>query len=221
MGTTDKSFYVYLYLREQDSANGMAGSPYYVGKGKGRRAHSRNRVGIAVPKDRSRIVFPARDVNEADAFQAEMLLIRRWGRIDLGTGCLRNRTDGGEGASGLSHSEATRKKLAAQKVGNTYGRSHKGRKMPIASRVKMSQSLRGRRLTSEHKERIRTALEGHAVSEKTRISAGNRFRGRKLSEEHREKLSKSHRDRSWSEARRKAQEARAGQPYKNREYRAS
>lgn len=36
-------------------------------------------------------------MSEADAFQAEMLNIYLYGRIDQGTGCLRNRTDGGEG----------------------------------------------------------------------------------------------------------------------------
>ena len=40
-------------------------------------------------------------MNEADAFQLEILLIYQYGRIDLGTGCLRNLTNGGDGVSGI------------------------------------------------------------------------------------------------------------------------
>jgi hypothetical protein len=38
-----KGFYVYAYLREKDSNNGLAGSPYYIGKGK------EEELGIFIP----------------------------------------------------------------------------------------------------------------------------------------------------------------------------
>ena len=47
---------------------------------------------------------------EADALAAEQFLISYYGRKDLGTGCLINMTDGGEGTSGRVHSEETRHK---------------------------------------------------------------------------------------------------------------
>jgi hypothetical protein len=81
-------FYVYTYLRED-------GSPYYVGKGKGRRAYDRHHHTIHVPFETTRIhIFPMRD--EETAFAYEMYLIDAWGRKDNGTGILRNLSDGGD-----------------------------------------------------------------------------------------------------------------------------
>ena len=91
-------FYVYAYLRGISSPNGITGSFYYVGKGTGNRAYKKRNIEFKPPRDRIKIISDS--MNEADAFQLEMLLIHLYGRIDLGTGCLRNRTDGGDGATG-------------------------------------------------------------------------------------------------------------------------
>src|SRR5271166_1977590 len=81
-------FYTYLWLRED-------GTPYYVGKGKGRRAFVSQGHTVKRPKQRERIVvYPAE--SEADAFETEIALIWYYGRKDLGMGCLRNLTDGGD-----------------------------------------------------------------------------------------------------------------------------
>ena len=80
-------FYTYVWLRED-------GTPYYVGKGSGSRAYkTHKRHGCAPPL--GRIVFYV-SKDEADAFETEIALIWYYGRKDTGTGCLRNRTDGGE-----------------------------------------------------------------------------------------------------------------------------
>ena len=87
-------FYTYTYLREKDS-NFPKGSVYYVGKGKGRRAFC-NQRNVPIPKSREDIhiqYWP--DENTALAF--ERYLVDFYGRVDLGTGCLRNLTDGGIG----------------------------------------------------------------------------------------------------------------------------
>lgn len=91
-----------MYLRKN-------GTPYYVGKGKGDRAFRTNRR-IRPPKDKSRIVFHTKDLSEDKAFALEVELIAKYGRIDNGTGILRNLTDGGEGASGLIMSDEFRAK---------------------------------------------------------------------------------------------------------------
>jgi hypothetical protein len=104
------NFYVYMYLRANNSEHGAAGTPYYVGKGRGNRAYSKNRKITRRPTDPSRIVFVAIGLTEQEAFQEETRLIKQHGRIDLGTGCLRNRTDGGEGQSGRLVTEEERKR---------------------------------------------------------------------------------------------------------------
>ena len=92
-------FYVYAYIRSVTTKNGAIGSPYYVGKGAFKRAYDLHET-INRPVDKRNIQILYSNMNEADAFQAEILLIAKYGRIDLGTGCLRNKTAGGEGCRG-------------------------------------------------------------------------------------------------------------------------
>ena len=99
------NYYVYAYLRTADL------TPYYIGKGKGRRAYSKNRS-IHFPSDKSRIVFYQTGLKEEDAFLLEKLYIKLFGRKDLGTGVLYNMTDGGDGASGIIKSDKTRIKTS-------------------------------------------------------------------------------------------------------------
>lgn len=109
-------FYAYLWLRED-------GTPYYAGKGKGKRAFTSSAHNVRCPKDESRIVVFDRD-SEESAFQTEKELIANWGRKDLGTGCLRNFTDGGDGQSGRKFSKETIEKMRERMLGTKHALGH-------------------------------------------------------------------------------------------------
>jgi len=96
-------YYVYQYLRSD-------GTPYYIGKGHGNRAYDKH-ISIHVPKDKTKIVFLHENMTEEDSFVKEIELIKHYGRKDLGTGILRNRTNGGEGVSGYKFTDEQRAKL--------------------------------------------------------------------------------------------------------------
>jgi NUMOD3 motif len=158
-----ENFYVYQYIRSNSGKHGSAGSPYYVGKGSGRRAWSRNH-NTKPPKNPARVEIIRDGMNEADALQAEMLLIHLHGRIDKGTGCLWNRTDGGEftpafrGAvcpmKGKKHSAKARARMRAAKLGRKTGPHGAEWNANIAA------SQRGKIVSSETRAKLRAKNSG-------------------------------------------------------------
>lgn len=139
-------FYTYLWLRED-------GTPYYAGKGHGRRAFVMQGHCVRPPKDVERVLvqeFPS----EAAAFSAEKFLIAFYGRIHNGTGCLRNRTDGGEGPAGMTHSASTKHIMSIRKKG--IPKSAETRKnMTAAQRLRFENSS----MTPEHRKRMSAAAK--------------------------------------------------------------
>lgn len=93
------NYYTYAYLRED-------GTPYYIGKGKGNRAYvkhwrSKSKGGYFTPPEKDKILILKNNLTEEEAYKHEIYMISIIGRKDLGTGILRNMSDGGKGGKGV------------------------------------------------------------------------------------------------------------------------
>jgi hypothetical protein len=203
----DNDYHVYFYLRSRDSAIGKAGTPYYVGKGKGRRAYSSNHL-VPVPKDTNNIVIVLENLTEEQAFRNEIDFISWYGRVDSGTGILRNLTDGGEGISGAIRSEETKRKISE---------GNKSKIFSEESKRKMSEAKKGKTHSEEHRRKNSEANKGKILSEETKrkISEANNGNTNSLgkihSEETKRKMSETHKGKILSEeTRRKMSEAHKG-----------
>ena len=127
-------FYVYAYIRQRNSPIGNAGTPYYIGKGKDDRAWEKHGK-TPVPKDISRIIIIDHNLTEEEAFTLEVKMIADYGRVDNNTGILRNRTDGGEGASGAIRTDAHKLQIS---------KANKGKTFSDATKLLMSKAKKGR-----------------------------------------------------------------------------
>jgi hypothetical protein len=96
-------FYTYAYLREDRT-------PYYIGKGIKDRIHNPLHNSIHLPPKERRL-FLKQNLTEEEAFKHEKYMIAVFGRKDLGTGILRNMTNGGQGVSGRIVSAEHKQKM--------------------------------------------------------------------------------------------------------------
>ena len=147
-------FYIYLHRRATDN------TVFYVGKGHGKRAwfvnNRSNRWNYIVTKHGYNVVIVQDNLTEEQAFILEKELI-----ADIGKESLCNMTDGGEGASGLVHSEESRRKMSNASIGRKKTEEHKqkirefniGRKLPDETRKKISAALKGRPALNKGKRR--------------------------------------------------------------------
>jgi hypothetical protein len=153
-----KMYYTYLWLREDHT-------PYYVGKGHGNRAFTGRRNGghLPPPIHRENILLQEYPT-EADAIAAEIFLIARYGRKDLGTGILRNLTDGGDGTSGFVHSEEQRRRMIERQLGKKL-KPHSEQ-----SKQQTRNALLGRKHTEERRRNQSEAHKGKPWTEAQRAA---------------------------------------------------
>ena len=159
-------YYVYSYLREDCS-------PYYIGKGSGNRAYTKGPKEVKPPKDKSRVRILKENLTEEDAFLVEKLYILMFGRKDLDTGILRNKTDGGDGASGTIVSPETRRKRSERMKGvkrpqwiyDKIAASNRGKKASAETRAKLSAAGKNRKCSEEHKRKVsETKANPHKIT---------------------------------------------------------
>ena len=181
---TPNGFYTYAYLREDRT-------PYYIGKGQGRRISNRQKKDIKAPKDKSRIIYLKQNLTEEEAFKHEIYMIDVFGRKDLGTGILRNRTNGGEGSSGCIPSQETRRKRSEAMSGENH--YNYGKNPSEETRKRMSDAHKGE---NNHNY-------GKTLSEEHKIKIGKGNKNKIFSEEHRRKMSESRKKRITSKETRK------------------
>lgn len=170
-------YYVYSYLREDLS-------PYYIGKGTKGRAYASANHRIKAPKDKSRIHILKNNLTEQEAYEIERLYILMFGRKDLGTGILRNLTDGGDGPVGYKATPEQKRKIALSRMGDKhplYGVSPSQE-----TREKQRQSLKGK-YTKE-----KNPMYGQTHTDKNRKKISERHKGVPKSEDHKRKISEAH-----------------------------
>ena len=156
-------YYTYAYLRKD-------GTPYYIGKGKDNRAYSKKRS-IRPPGDTNRILILKENLTEEDAFKHEIYMIGVFGK-KINGGILHNITDGGEGVSGMKHTD-----ISKEKIGRAF---------------------RGKKLTPEHVEKLRNCKwgnswnKGKTISQEQREKIRQTMLGVKHTPERRRRQSEAH-----------------------------
>lgn len=175
-------YYVYI-LRDPRKEN----EPFYVGKGKDKRAESHLNSNNNDNPFKTNIInkikaaglepvveYHSENLVESVAFTWEISLIKQYGRRDLGLGPLTNLTDGGEGTSGHIRTEETQSRWYETRKQSGYkhsadviekiAKSNTGKKRSEYTRHKLSESHIGKVQTTESNQKRSQSLKGRKIS---------------------------------------------------------
>jgi len=165
----------YVYQHRKADTNDI----FYVGKGKGTRAFNATKRSSywknVVNKHGFNVEFIARNIDEEFAFLIEKEAIDVYKKRNIS---LVNLTDGGEGASGLIHSNEHKEKLKGNRFGaSTWGINFKGKSHSDKQKAKWSEIRKGvtspRKgvvLSDETKSKISEARKGMVVKKRRVLS---------------------------------------------------
>jgi hypothetical protein len=161
-------------------------------------------------------------LTEQEAFEYEKQGIEAYGRINLGTGCLANLSDGGEGTNGFIHSDESKEKNRISHLGKKYSpmseegkenirKAHLGKKLPretirkiVETRKNNNKQTGGWKLSDKSKQNIGAASKkrwdsGFKHSEEALKKMSEAHKGRVISEETRQKISETSKGRpAWN-----------------------
>lgn len=156
------------------------GTPYYIGKGTGYRISDKEHL-VEVPSKKYR-QFVGKNLTEVEAFELEGFLTHQYGLLIDGTGILENKIHGG---------------------GNVSPKGFTGKHHSDYSKDLISHGNSGKVKTEQHKENYR---KPKTAEHSENIRQANLIRPK----DNRYDQPFAHRGKSWSEARRNAQNLKQG-----------
>jgi hypothetical protein len=189
--------YVYQHIRLDNS------TIFYIGIGsdstykRANNKYNRNQVWKRISKKYGYSVEIIYDnITWEDACNKEIELIKKYGRINLGSGDLVNMTDGGEGLIGLIHTEDHRKKNSdsnkGKKKSEEFVEKLRNRTVSDETKLKISVSNRGKKRTVDQRQKMKDSLKGKYIGE------NNHFFGKNHTDESKNKISKAAKGRKLS-----------------------
>lgn len=186
-------YYVYMYTIDNN--------PIYIGYGRGnriiqhlwkskrsgRKTYFYNKIEKEL-KAGTNILYNkvSESLTRDDAIKEEIDLIKKYGRLDNGSGILYNLTDGGDGGNGVLWNEERKSMLSIRSKGKKLSEEH------IQALIKHNT---GRVLSDETKSKISAAQTGISKPKKesSRVNYSNAAKKRSSDKEYIKRLSESRR----------------------------